>query len=73
MDGASIFRLAVRPDFGGQGVGRELLSMATIRLREAGTRRIFAVVLDESALGRKFWSGVGCHKQLERSRWIKDV
>jgi hypothetical protein len=47
--------------------------MATIRLREAGTRRIFAVVLDESALGRKFWSGVGCHKQLERSRWIKDV
>lgn len=70
---ASIYRLAVHPDFRGQGVGRELLSKATIRLREPGARRIGAVVLDENALGQKFWSGVVFHKQLERSRWINDV
>ena len=70
---ASIYRLAVRPEWRGRGVARKLVDRAIDRCRELGANRIGAVVLDDNELGVATWAALGFSRQDQWSRWIKDL
>jgi ribosomal protein S18 acetylase RimI-like enzyme len=68
-----VYRLAVHPDWRGQGVGRRLLTEAETRCVAFGSRRIDAMVLNDNDLGGSFWRALGYHPQHEWRRWLKSV
>jgi ribosomal protein S18 acetylase RimI-like enzyme len=68
-----LYRLAVRPDRRGQGIGRALVDAAENRARGLGATRIDAMVLDGNDLGQAIWLAAGCHRQDDWHRWVKPI
>jgi ribosomal protein S18 acetylase RimI-like enzyme len=68
-----LYRLAVRPDCRGQGVGSALLSAAESRLTALGATRIDAMVLDCNDLGQNLWRASGYSRQDDWRRWVKSL
>jgi len=68
-----LYRLAVRPDRRGQGVGSALLGAAESRLKALGATRIDAMVLDGNDLGRHLWQASGYSCQDDWRRWVKSL
>ena len=66
-----LYRLAVRPDRRGQGVGSALLDAAESRLKALGATRIDAMVLDCNDLGQHLWRASGYSRQDDWRRWVK--
>jgi ribosomal protein S18 acetylase RimI-like enzyme len=66
-----LYRLAVRPDRRGQGVGSALLGAAESRLKAFGATRIDAMVLDGNDLGQQLWRASGYSRQDDWRRWVK--
>jgi ribosomal protein S18 acetylase RimI-like enzyme len=68
-----LYRLAVRPDRRGQGVGSALLGAAESRLKTLGATRIDAMVLDSNDLGQQLWQASGYSRQDDWRRWVKNL
>jgi ribosomal protein S18 acetylase RimI-like enzyme len=68
-----LYRLAVRPDRRGQGVGSALLGAAENRLKALGATRIDAMVLDGNDLGQQLWQASGYSRQDDWRRWVKNL
>lgn len=68
-----VYRLAVDPERRQHGIGTALLAHAEEQFREAGGKRVDAMVLDVNELGQSIWSGRGYAPQPEWSRWIKPL
>lgn len=68
---ANLYRLAVDPEWRGQGLGRRMLTLAEDRLRGLGAKRFCAMVLDENELGAALWRAAGYVPQDDWSRWVK--
>jgi ribosomal protein S18 acetylase RimI-like enzyme len=68
-----LYRLAVRPDRRGQGVGSALLDAAESRLKALGATRIDAMVLDCNDLGQHLWRASGYNRQDDWRRWVKGL
>jgi ribosomal protein S18 acetylase RimI-like enzyme len=66
-----LYRLAVRPDRRGQGVGSALLGAAESRLKALGATRIDAMVLDGNDLGQHLWRASDYSRQDDWRRWVK--
>ncbi|MFT4163783.1 MAG: GNAT family N-acetyltransferase [Microlunatus sp.] len=70
---ANLYRLAVDPEWRGQGLGRRMLTLAEDRLRDLGAERFCAMVLDENELGVALWRSAGYVPQDDWSRWVKSA
>jgi len=66
----SIYRLAVAPDYRRRGIGRDLIDAAVARLREAGARRLQAIVVEGDAQATGFWGAGGWERQADRARFV---
>ena len=66
----SIYRLAVRPDYRRQALGRWLLEAAEARLRQLEAVRMQAIVVETDATAMAFWRSSGWEQQSERARFV---
>jgi len=68
-----VYRLAVRPERRGEGIGKTMIAAAEERFRGLGGTRADAMVLDDNAPAHGIWSASGYRRQPEWSRWIKPL
>ncbi|MBB3112666.1 ribosomal protein S18 acetylase RimI-like enzyme [Paenibacillus phyllosphaerae] len=54
-----IYHAAVRPDYRGHGIGRQLTQRSLEGLREAGVHKCHLFVLEDNQAGGRFWGGSG--------------
>jgi len=70
---SGLYRLAVREDMRGQGIGRLLVERALERFRSLGVSRVDAMVLDENETAHSAWASYGFTRQNNWSRWVKNL
>ena len=70
---ASMYRLAVEPDYRRRGIVRRLVTAVEKELRELGATRIGALVFTHNRPGRAFWSSESYNLDEEVARYIKDL
>jgi ribosomal protein S18 acetylase RimI-like enzyme len=70
---AALYRLAVDPAYRRQGIARALVSAGEERLREAGARRIGALVLRAEEQAQDFWRGIGYEEDARVIRFVRNV
>ena len=70
---SGLYRLAVREDMRGQGIGRLLVERALERFRSLGIHRVDAMVLDDNEIAHTAWASYGFSRQNNWSRWIKNL
>jgi ribosomal protein S18 acetylase RimI-like enzyme len=68
-----LYRLAVRPDRRGEGIGKTMIAAAEERLQLLGGTRGDAMVLDDNARAHGIWQATGYRLQEEWSRWVKPL
>lgn len=68
-----LYRLAVRPDRRGEGLGKAMIAAAEERFRLLGGTRADAMVLDDNELAHGVWAASGYRRQPEWSRWVKPL
>jgi ribosomal protein S18 acetylase RimI-like enzyme len=68
-----LYRLAVRPDRRGEGLGKAMIAAAEERFRVLGGTRADAMVLDDNEPAHGIWAASGYRRQQEWSRWIKPL
>lgn len=69
----NMYRLAVLPSHRRRGIAAALVREGERRLREAGARRLSAIVLAEEAGAVSFWGRVGFELQPEAGRFTKSL
>ena len=69
----SMARLAVDPDYRRHGIAQALVQRVEKKLRALGAIRISAIVLENNAGGRAFWSSVAYRMDTESLRYIRDL
>lgn len=70
---SGLYRLAVREDMRGQGIGRMLVERALERFRSLGVGRVDAMVLDDNETAHSAWASYGFTRQNNWSRWVKNL
>ena len=70
---SGLYRLAVREDMRGQGIGRLLVERALERFRSLGVGRVDAMVLDDNETAHSAWASYGFTRQNNWSRWVKNL
>lgn len=68
-----MYRLAVEPEWRRRGIGVTLIREGERRAREAGARRITALVATEDAEARAFWEAAGYDHDPNIARYVKNV
>ena len=68
-----LYRLAVHPSHRRKHIAQSLLDRAEERFAASGARRVDAMVLDDNADARGFWSSRGYGPQAEWSRWVRTL
>ncbi|SEO41683.1 GNAT family N-acetyltransferase [Paenibacillus sp. OV219] len=58
-----IYHVAVSPITRGRGVGQRLVQQSLGRLREAGIAKCHLFVLEDNAIGGRFWARTGWQKR----------
>ncbi len=69
----NMYRLAVHPDWRRRGIAALLVADGENRLREAGCRRVTALVLTNEPGAKQLWASVGYEKQPEMARFRKNL
>ena len=70
---ASMYRLAVDPDYRRRGIARRLVTAVENELREIGATRIGALVFTYNRSGQAFWSSESYSLDEEVARYVKDL
>jgi len=70
---AALYRLAVDPDYRRRGIARALVSVGEERLREAGARRIGALVMRAEEHAQDFWRGIGYTEDTRVKRFVRNA
>lgn len=68
-----LYRLAVRPERRGRGIGSALVAAAEERFRSLNAGRADAMVLEGNDLGQGLWRAHGYAPQEEWRRWVKPL
>jgi ribosomal protein S18 acetylase RimI-like enzyme len=69
----NMYRLAVHPDYRRRGIAALLVAEGEKRLRDAGCRRVTALVLTNEPGAKQLWASVGYEKQPEMARFRKNL
>ncbi len=70
---SGLYRLAVRDDRRGKGIGRLLVERALERFASFGVTRVDAMVLDDNEAAHRAWASYGFTRQDNWSRWVKNL
>jgi ribosomal protein S18 acetylase RimI-like enzyme len=68
-----MYRLTVAPALRRQGIAHALVAAGERRLRAAGIVRITALVADDDATARGFWSAAGYALDGEIGRFVRNI
>lgn len=60
-----IYHAAVKPDYRGKGIGRQLVDKVLEALREEGINRVALVVFKANEIGNAFWDAVGFEDRID--------
>jgi ribosomal protein S18 acetylase RimI-like enzyme len=69
----NIYRLAVRPEHGRRGIGRQLVEAAHEAFARWGVRRITALVERDHTWAVSFWGAVGYSHDERMARFVRNV
>jgi ribosomal protein S18 acetylase RimI-like enzyme len=69
----SFYRLAVAPQHRRRGLATALVRAGESRLRERGAVRIDAIVAADEVTAPSFWSAVGYERQVDRTRFVRNL
>jgi len=67
----ALYRLVVLPGWRRRGIARDLVAEAEGRLREAGARRVAAMVIGDHDPATAFWSAVGYASDPRLDRFVR--
>ncbi len=70
---SNLYRLAVLPELRRRGIANRLLTEAERALRDAGARRVTALVVGGHTDAVGFWTGVGYAHDTRVRRYVRDL